>query len=211
MRDIYYYEHIEQVQAIAEPTRWRILDLLVRKPMTGAQLARTLNIPRTRAHYHVKILEKVGLIELQKEQIKQGIVEKYYQAIARQFRSDRLIANQRMAPDTQDALATAQTVRDLMLAMLDLARADLLHPDCLPGLSRFGSQCQDEWYLTAEQTHELIAECRQIAERYAAFDRQNRPLKDTTSFSYLRHTWLLTPVAPFLPDPDASTHDREPS
>lgn len=197
MRDVYYYESIEQVQAIAEPTRWRILDLLVQRPMTGAQLARALGIPRTRAHYHLKVLEKVGLIELDAEQIHQGIVEKYYQAIAKQFRTDYLLDRSRIADSQRDAMETGQTIRDLMLAMLDLARIDIVHDGILPNLARFGFQRQDEWYLTVEQTDALMRDLRQLAEQYAAHDRQNRPAKDTTPFVYLRHTWLLTPVAPF--------------
>jgi len=209
MRDIYYYESIEQLHTIAEPTRWRILDLLVRKPMTGAQLARALKITRTRAHYHIKVLEKVGLIELHKEQINQGIVEKYYQAIAKQFRSDILLDRSRLAIDQHDALETGRTVRGLMLAILELARVDVLHPGALPGLARLGFQRQDEWYLTTEQAGALMRELSQLAERYAAHDRQNRPFKDTTPFEYLRYTWLLTPVGPLTFDTEPEAEDEQ--
>src|SRR5438067_9401308 len=97
MLDVYYIESITQVRAIAEPTRWRILDLLVVRPMTGSQLARALHIPRTRAHYHLNILKDVGLVELQHEQLHGGMVEKYYGAIARQFRTDHLVDRSRVA------------------------------------------------------------------------------------------------------------------
>ncbi len=197
MADVYYYESIEQVQAIAEPTRWRILDLLVQRPMTGAQLARALDIPRTRAHYHLKVLEKVGLIMLGSEQINQGMVEKYYHAIAKEFRTDKLLDQSRLEASKDDALQASRTVRDLMLAMMDLARVDLSKPENIADLVRFGLQRQDEWYLTAEQANALRADLRELAEQYAVYDQQNRPHKDVSPFVYLRHTWLLTPVAPF--------------
>lgn len=210
MRDIYYYEQIEQVQAISEPTRWRMLDLLVREPMTGAQIARVLGIPRTRAHYHLKVLERVGLIELTSEGIKQGIVEKYYRAIAKEFRTDRLFDRSRLLAG-QDAAHMAPAVRNLMLAILDLARVDITNPTLDAELVRLGYQRQDEWYLSPEQHQALVQDLRNLGEQYAAYDSQNRPQvsQDAASFVHIRHTWLLTPVTPLADESESAPSDEQ--
>jgi len=205
MVDVYYIESITQVRAIAEPTRWHILDLLVVRPMTGSQLARALQIPRTRAHYHLNILKDVGLVERQHEQLNGGIVEKYYRATARQFRTDHLVDAARVAagPDG-DGIGTGQVVRDLMLAMLELARADILLPNALLGLAQAGFNFQDELLLTREQTTALIQGLRELCRRFLELDHQNHEAAAEASVAEapaagallpLRLTALLTPVS----------------
>jgi len=204
MVDVYYIESITQVRAIAEPTRWHILDLLVVRPMTGSQLARALKIPRTRAHYHLNILKDVGLVERQHEQLNGGMVEKYYRATARQFRTDHLVDAARVAagPDG-DGIGTGQVVRDLMLAMLELARADILLPNALPGLAQAGFNFQDELLLTRDQTIALIQGLRELCRGFLEQDHQNHEALAEASDAApgaetmlpLRLTALLTPVS----------------
>lgn len=208
MRDVYYYETIEQVQAISEPTRWRILDLLVRRPMTGAQLARAMGIPRTRAHYHLKVLERLGLVELDNEQINQGIVEKYYRAIAKEMRTDKLIDRNRFEHNQADTSQTSQTVAHLMMAIIDLARIDIVYSGGGSALARYGFQRQDDWFLTSEQADALRVDLRELAAKYAAYDQQNRPAMQDATFVHIRHTWLLTPVAPFSSDGESGPADE---
>ena len=196
MVDVYYIESITQVRAIAEPTRWHILDLLVVRPMTGAQLARALHIPRARAHYHLNILKEAGLVAFQHEQLNGGLVEKYYGAVARQFRTDHLVDRSRLAAgQASDELGTGQMVRDLMLAMLELVRADIRLPKALPGLALAGFNFQDELLLTPEQTNALILALRELGRRYLEIDQHNRRAPATEAQLTLRLTALLTPVA----------------
>ncbi len=210
MEDQYFFESIEQIQATAEPTRWQILSLLIARPMTGSQLARVLGIPRPLAHYHLKILEKVGLVAFQEERLRGGVVEKYFRAIARQFRSDHLVDGCRTreaAPGV--AQQTGEIVRNLMLAMLEVAHADLAQAEVRRALAKTGFNFQDFFFLTQEQTTTFIAELRAMAERYQALHNHNlqHPLEgDGQPLAHLRFTWLLTPVAPL---PDESTPKGE--
>ncbi len=151
MEEQYFFENIEQIQATAEPTRWQILSLLIAKPMTGSQLARVLGINRPLAHYHLKILHQVGLIELQEEKVIGGLVEKYYRARARQFRTDRLVDRYRTNGDTDSGDAHAgEVVGGLIRAMMEVARADLAHPSGNVELARIGFNFQDDVMLTRE-------------------------------------------------------------
>ena len=58
----------------SDDARWRMLGLLRLRAMTGSQLARALDIPRTRSHYHLSILKDVGLVALEHQQINSGMV-----------------------------------------------------------------------------------------------------------------------------------------
>jgi DNA-binding transcriptional ArsR family regulator len=199
--DVHYIESVSQIRAIAEPTRWRMLSLLVVRPMTGSQLARALKIPRARAHYHLNILREVGLVELQHQGLNGGMVEKYYSAIARDFRTDHLVDRSRLASrQSGDDLGTGQVVHDLMLAMLEVARTDLLLPDAVPGLAQAGFNLQDELLLTVDEINDLIQGMRDVFRRSMDADRQNRLDPQRAALLRLRLTALLTPVAALQSD-----------
>jgi DNA-binding transcriptional ArsR family regulator len=80
---LYEMESLEQLRAIADELRVRIVDLLAVKAMTATMVGKELGIPANKAHYHIRELERVGLVKLVEERVKDGIVEKYYRLIAR--------------------------------------------------------------------------------------------------------------------------------
>jgi hypothetical protein len=83
--EIYDLETIEQVRALADDLRMGIADALAREAMTAKQLAVLLGQPPARTHYHVRELERVGLIKLVETREKGGILEKYYRAVGKGF------------------------------------------------------------------------------------------------------------------------------
>jgi DNA-binding transcriptional ArsR family regulator len=74
----------KQVGALAHPMRSKILEGL-RTPDTAAGLARSFGRSRQSVRYHLKALERVGLIEHAGERRKGNFVEQLYQAIATRF------------------------------------------------------------------------------------------------------------------------------
>src|SRR5215207_9052621 len=60
------------------------------------------------AHYHLKQLVSVGLVELIERRETSGIVEKYYRAVARRFHLDKTVAYD---PDGHAASRNAQHVQ----------------------------------------------------------------------------------------------------
>ncbi|MCL4562749.1 MAG: winged helix-turn-helix domain-containing protein [Chloroflexi bacterium] len=199
MEDVYFFKSLEQVQATAEPTRWRILNLLVARPMTGSQLARVLGIPRPLAHYHLKVLDKVGLVAFQEERLRGGVVEKYYRARAREFRSDHLTDPARLrATQNKTDSQTMEILRNLITAMVEVAKFDLVQADIHDPLSKAPFNYQNDLFLTSEQTQALIQTLRTIGGEYLKLDRANRPEVEqghAEDYTHLRLTWLLTPVA----------------
>lgn len=178
--------------------------------MTGSQLARALTIPRTRAHYHLNILKEVGLVELQHEQLNGGMVEKYYAPVADHFRTDHLVDRTRLAASQAgDDAGTGEVMRDMMLAILELARADILLPQALLGLAQAGFNWQHELLLTPQQTKDLIQAMRELIERFTELDRQNHVAPDSDPLQHLRLTLLLTPVSRLQIDSKPKTRGAE--
>lgn len=81
-------DDLEQLKALSDPLRLRILQALCGPPRTTKQVADYLDEKPTRLYHHVDALEAAGLIQLVHTRPKRGTLEKYFQAVARQFRAD---------------------------------------------------------------------------------------------------------------------------
>ncbi len=74
----------DELQALGHPTRVAILEAL-REPAAAATLARSLSRSRQLVNYHLKELERAGLVERVGERPKGNFVEALYRAVARSF------------------------------------------------------------------------------------------------------------------------------
>lgn len=101
MLERYEIENIEQLRAVADLLRLRIIDILQKQPMTVTQLGETMGEAPAKIHYHVRELEKVGLLKLVETREKGGILEKYYQPIARELSVDKAL----LSAPSDEALA----------------------------------------------------------------------------------------------------------
>lgn len=84
---VHVIERVEGLRALSDPLRLRILEVLCGRPRTTRQVADVLGEGPTRLYHHVDALERAGLIRLVATRPKRGTLEKYYQAVARQFRA----------------------------------------------------------------------------------------------------------------------------
>jgi DNA-binding transcriptional ArsR family regulator len=84
-RELTVVDRDVQIKALANPERVRILTLLVERSGTAKQVADWIEGTRGRVHYHIKELEKAGLVEKVRTVEAGGVVEKYYRAVARNF------------------------------------------------------------------------------------------------------------------------------
>jgi DNA-binding transcriptional ArsR family regulator len=78
----------DQLQALGDPTRWRMLGRLSEGAATVQELARTLGIAKGTAAHHVRVLHASGLVRVAETKRIRGVVEKRYARVARQFRLD---------------------------------------------------------------------------------------------------------------------------
>ena len=88
MKEIHYVENIEDLKVISDPFRIEILVSLGTHPQSGQELAEVMKVSRSKVHYHLKELEKHGFIKVVKQNIVNGIVQKFYLPVAKAFVPD---------------------------------------------------------------------------------------------------------------------------
>jgi DNA-binding transcriptional ArsR family regulator len=163
MQERYEIDSIEQLRAIADVLRIRIVDVLHDQPMTVTQLGDVLGEAPAKIHYHVRELEKVGLLRLVETREKGGILEKYYQPVARDFSvSNSLFL--RASPD--ESLAAIGAWFDQLKDGFHRAfRIAIEQKEDAPNL-----QLNDAiLYLTAEEHRQL---CKQVYELFKHYDQR---------------------------------------
>jgi DNA-binding transcriptional ArsR family regulator len=85
-------ETLEQLKAISDSLRMEIVNRLVQQEYTGKQLATLLSLSPSKVHYHLKELEQYGFVEVVRTEEKNGIVQKFFRAVAYDFKvSDDLL------------------------------------------------------------------------------------------------------------------------
>jgi DNA-binding transcriptional ArsR family regulator len=162
MLEQYEIENVEQLRAIADLLRLRIVDMLLKQPMTVTQLGEMLGEAPAKVHYHVRELEKVGLLRLVETREKGGILEKYYQPIAREFSVEKSLIS--APPDEAIAMMSAMLsqVKDGFLrAFRQALEQKNEKPNMTIGFSRL--------YLTAEDQKQLA---RQMGELLKSYEKQ---------------------------------------
>lgn len=84
MQDVLYIENTEQALPLLKPLRAEILQQLA-EPRTCPELAEVFDTTPQKIYYHIKELEKAGLVEKISEARVRGVVEGHYQAKARSY------------------------------------------------------------------------------------------------------------------------------
>lgn len=82
--DVAVIEEPAAAEASLDPIRSRILAALA-EPGSAAMLAVRLGLPRQKVNYHLKELERHGLVELAEERRKGNVTERIYRAIAASY------------------------------------------------------------------------------------------------------------------------------
>jgi DNA-binding transcriptional ArsR family regulator len=81
---VHVVAELDDLQVLLHPLRIEILDAL-REPAAGATIARRLGQPRQKVNYHLKELERAGLVETAGERRAGNFVETLYRAVASTF------------------------------------------------------------------------------------------------------------------------------
>jgi DNA-binding transcriptional ArsR family regulator len=75
----------EQLRALGDEVRGRIVGLLRERAASASELAQLLGMPKGTVGHHVKVLEKAGLIHIVRTRQVRAVTEKYYGRVARLF------------------------------------------------------------------------------------------------------------------------------
>jgi len=159
--ETYDIENIEQMRALADELRLRIIELLVQEPKTATQIGDALDVAPAKAHYHVRELERVGLLKLVFTREKGGILEKYYRAVAKNIAVPGAIL-QRTPPD--EVLAAANEIAQQAIAGF-LRAARVAIPMLDPAERVLGIGGASLW-LTREEAAEFFKELGALFERH---------------------------------------------
>ncbi|HEX5621276.1 MAG TPA: winged helix-turn-helix domain-containing protein [Solirubrobacteraceae bacterium] len=109
----------DRVRLALTPIRRTLLDLL-QHPASATQLATQLNLPRQRINYHLRVLERAGLVELVEERQRRGCTERIVVAAADAFVVDPAVLGERQT--TQDRFAAAHLINTAANLVRDVAR-----------------------------------------------------------------------------------------
>jgi len=183
-------EKVEQLQAISDPIRYRMILLLRNKAMTGAQLARALNLSRSRAHYYLKTLVDSDLVRYRGEKIDNGMIGKYYRARASYFSYDNLASQSREVPPSDPlAVQIFKAISDFAVTVLETSRNNIHVSE---EMAR-GYHFNFETNLTEAQYDAILGEIRSIVDHLIAIKRQNQLSKDKANLHF-RTTIFFTPT-----------------
>ena len=83
-----------QLKILGDPFKNQVLTLLLEKAYTGQQLAKMLEVARSKVHYALTELENNELIHVVQKEEKNGIIQKFYRAVARSFVPDEQLLPQ---------------------------------------------------------------------------------------------------------------------
>lgn len=93
MNEVFVVKDLEQIKALSSPYRISIIEAFNGEEATAKHISTKIGEPHSKVNYHIKLLAKVGLLQLVKESPKYGVIEKYYQPIAKSFIIDSKITN----------------------------------------------------------------------------------------------------------------------
>jgi hypothetical protein len=168
MEDIpesYQLETIEQMRAIADDFRLRIVEVLGQQAMTVTQLGKLLGEVPAKIHYHVGELEKVGLVRLvETRENNKGILEKYYRAIAKEMSVSETLL-QRAQPDETIA-AVRETFQQVSQGFIQ-ALTDTLHRQAW-NESMPPHFAGEQLWMTGQEYRQLIKQMHTLMEPYQA-------------------------------------------
>jgi DNA-binding transcriptional ArsR family regulator len=166
--DVFKIPDVPTLRAVADPLRMRLLMALDEGPLTVKELAARLDVPQTRLYYHVRMLEKFGLLVVASTRMVSGIEERRYAATAKSW-------------DIADDLIDSPAVADVLKAMFDLARVELMLALAAEG-PRPGERgssvpilMSTKGYMTADEIQEFTTAMGDLIGKYTRLDGARRP------------------------------------
>ncbi|MDQ3425300.1 MAG: winged helix-turn-helix domain-containing protein [Actinomycetota bacterium] len=134
LEDVLVVEEPQQLRALADPFRGRIITLLRERSASTTELAKALETPKGTVGHHLKVLEKAGLVRVVRTRKVRALTEMYYGRVARLF---VLKTDDSMPDDLQRAALAAMMLRqasdELIAARVEKETSAILHVRLAPG------------------------------------------------------------------------------
>ena len=173
----------DQLKAMAHPLRSVILDLLLERAATVAELAAAVDRPKSTMAHHVNVLTAAGLLRVVRTRRVRAVEERWYGRTARLFRVGRVEPADRSTIGVSPLSEAAIEARPAHAA--DELRATLRHAR-----------------IPAEHAHEFWGHVLELAQDFARLPRGG-----TTVYGFV--AGLYATEQPVLPDATAAQAVRE--
>ncbi len=85
MKEVHILNSLEEINIVSDPIRLEIIMTLGTTPKTAQDLSDVIGASRSKIHYHLKILEENGIIEVVDTELINGITQKYFLPVAKAF------------------------------------------------------------------------------------------------------------------------------
>lgn len=144
---------LEEIKAISDPFRYRILNTLIdmNEPATVKQIADKMKEVPSKIYYHVNKLEKVGIVKLTYTKKIKGVITKYYEPLARKF--EIKCSKEIEEPSRMMLLAVSQM---MISEFYDNSKDIFLNSMDKNIQESNGTIISKSVYLTGEETEEII-------------------------------------------------------
>ncbi|WP_296127284.1 winged helix-turn-helix domain-containing protein [uncultured Anaerococcus sp.] len=96
MKEVHILNSLEEVNIVSDPIRLKIIMTLGTSPKNAQDLSHSLGMSRSKIHYHLKILEQNGIIEVVRTELINGITQKYFLPVAKAFIPNSEIFNKNL-------------------------------------------------------------------------------------------------------------------
>jgi DNA-binding transcriptional ArsR family regulator len=162
--DMFEIDDPETLEMLADPARIELIERLT-EPASVTELADAMDVPRTRLYHHIRLLEETGLIRVVETRHRRAMVEKVYQASAKNFRpSARFL----------DDASPREAVTAIVDSAFAVTRADVTR-SFAEGRAGFNAdEGQERMTLTRsvtrlsrERLHQLVTELGALLDSYA--------------------------------------------
>lgn len=139
---------LDEIKTISDPFRLKIMLLFDENdaPMTVKQVAVKLGEVASKVHYHVKELERIGVLEIVETKEKAGIMEKFYLPTAICFKIEKNIGSQENVEE-HDLVGV-----NLFQAMQD----DFIRSNKMKKQDENGTLNYGRYFLTDDERKQLI-------------------------------------------------------
>ena len=96
MKEVHILNSLEEINIVSDPIRLKIIMTLGATPKTAQDLSDAIGVSRSKIHYHLRILEQNGIIEVADTELINGITQKYFLPVAKAFIPNSEIFNKNL-------------------------------------------------------------------------------------------------------------------
>lgn len=154
MNDVHVISSLDAIKALSDPVRLRVIQALQRAGRASAtELREDTGLPPSNITYHLKILEKNGLVRIAETRTKGNLIENIYEAVARQFIIQKSLVEGDEPEGEEDVVRLLTEISDLIAHDIKASRRVMIS--------------YEDYYLAEEEAKELEQEMNKRLEAFS--------------------------------------------